>query len=100
MVAERIHAAALNGFATYFGDPYVLGLVSGYVLIIGGMALLMGIYTRWAAASLFLVLVPITITIQLGNGLMHGPLWKNIALFGGLIFFIINNPKIYSIYNK
>lgn len=42
----------------------------------------------------------ITISVQLGNGIFHGPLWKNVALFGGLLFFIINNPKIYSIYNK
>lgn len=36
----------------------------------------------------------------MGNGLMHGPLWKNIALFGGLLFFILNNPKSFSLYNK
>lgn len=61
---------------------------------------LMGIFTRWSALVLFLVLIPITITVQLGNGIFHGPLWKNVALFGGLLFFIINNPKVYSIYNK
>ncbi|HLF52904.1 DoxX family protein [Flavobacterium sp.] len=99
-VAGRIQSAAFHSFASFFGDPHLLGIVSGYALLIGGMAFLLGIFTRWSALLLFLVLIPITITIQIGNGLFHGPLWKNIALFGGLLFFIINNPKIYSIYNK
>jgi putative oxidoreductase len=99
-VASRIQSAAFHSFASFFGDPHLLGIVSGYALLIGGIAFLLGIFTRWSALLLFLVLVPITITIQMGNGLFHGPLWKNIALFGGLLFFIINNPKVYSIYNK
>lgn len=99
-VAERIQAVASNSFASLFGDPYLLVLLSGYALLIGGIALLMGIFPRWAALGLFFVLIPITISIQFGNGIMHGPLWKNVALFGGLIFFIINNPKAYSIYNN
>jgi putative oxidoreductase len=93
-VAARIQSAAFHSFATFFGDPHFLGLITGYLLLIGGVALLLGILTRWSAILLFLVLIPITITIQMGNGIFHGPLWKNIALFGGLIFFIINNPKV------
>lgn len=99
-VASRIQSASFHSFASFFGDPHLLGIVSGYALLIGGIAFLLGIFTRWSALLLFLVLIPITITIQMGNGLFHGPLWKNIALFGGLLFFIINNPKVYSIYNK
>lgn len=100
MVEARIDSAAFNNFATFFGNLYWLGILSGIALLTGGIALLFGIYTRWAAIGLFLVLVPITITIQLGNGIFHGPLWKNVALFGGLVFFIINNPKVFSILNK
>ncbi len=99
-VAQRIQSAAFNSFAAFFGDPYLLGIGTGYVLFIAGLAFLLGVFPRWAALVLFLVLIPITITIQLGNGLIHGPFWKNIALFGGLLFFILNNPKTYSIYNK
>lgn len=99
-VAARIQSAAFHSFASFFGDPHLLGIVSGYALLVGGIAFLLGIVTRWSALLLFLVLIPITITIQMGNGLFHGPLWKNMALFGGLLFFIINNPKVYSIYNK
>jgi putative oxidoreductase len=99
-VTSRIPPAALNVFASFSADPHLLGVLSGYALLIGGVAFLMGVFTRWSALVLFLVLIPITISVQLGNGLFHGPLWKNVALFGGLIFFIINNPKVYSIYNK
>jgi len=99
-VASRIDAAAFHNLANIFGNPYWLGLLSGYALLIGGIALLLGILTRWASLGLLMVLIPITIVIQFGNGLLHGPLWKNVALFGGLLFFIINNPKVYSIYNK
>lgn len=99
-VAQRIENAAMGDLAHLFGDPYFMGLLTGYVLLIFGVTFLFGIFTRWSALALFMVLVPITITIQLGNGIGHGPLWKNIAIFGGLLFFIINNPKVYNLYNK
>lgn len=99
-VVARIQSANFKFFAQIFGDPYWLGIASGMALLLGGVSLLLGIYTRESAILLLLVLIPITITIQLGNGLAHGPLWKNIALLGGLLFFILNNPKIYSIYNR
>lgn len=99
-VTQRIQNAHYGSFASFFGNPHFLGILSGYVLLIFGTAFLLGVFTRWSAIMLFLTLIPITITIQMGNGLTHGPLWKNIALFGGLLFFILNNPKSFSLYNK
>jgi putative oxidoreductase len=99
-VTQRIQNASNSSFAQLFGAPFLLGILSGYVLLIFVITFLLGAFTRWSALILFLILIPITITIQLGNGIMHGPLWKNIALFGGLLFFIFNNPKSHSIYNK
>lgn len=98
-IASRIPPAAAGFFASFSADPHLLGLLSGYALLLGGIALLLGIFPRWSAIVLFLVLIPITITVQMGNGIFHGPLWKNVALFGSLLFFIINNPTIYSIFN-
>ncbi len=97
LITLRIEATAFNEF---MGDPYLMGILSGIALLIGGFTLLLGVYTRQAALILFVVLIPITITIQMGNGLMHGPLWKNVALFGGLLFFIINNPNTYCLYHS
>ena len=99
-VAGRIENAAFNEFALLFGDPFLLAVLTGYILLIFGLMFLLGIFTRWSALALFLVLIPITITIQMGNGFNHGPLWKNIALFGGLLLFILNNPNAYNLYNK
>lgn len=99
-VAGRIENATYNEFAHLFGDPFLLSVLTGYILLIFGVMFLLGIFTRWSALALFLVLIPITITIQMGNGLNHGPLWKNVALFGGLLFFILNNPDAYNLYNK
>lgn len=100
LIVTRIENAAYHEFAVFFGDPIRLAISTGYVLFIAGCSLLLGLMTRWSASILFLVLIPITITIQMGNGLMHGPFWKNIALFGGLAFFILNNPKAYTCYNR
>lgn len=99
-VTQRIQNAPYSGFGSMFGNPHVLGILSGYVLLIFGISLLLGVFTRWSAIILFLTLIPITVTIQMGNGILHGPLWKNVALFGGLLLFILNNPKPYSLYNQ
>lgn len=99
-VANRINSAAFGQFAGSIGDPYFLGLITGYFLLVFGLLLFSGVFTRWSALILFMLLIPITVTIQLGNGIFHGPLWKNVALFGGLLFFIVNNPKVFSLYNK
>jgi putative oxidoreductase len=48
--------------------------------------LLAGAHTRLAALALAACLVPITVTIQLAPGQM-GPLFKNVALLGGLAHF-------------
>ena len=37
-VASRIQSAAFHSFALFFGDPRLLGIVSGYALLIGGIA--------------------------------------------------------------
>ncbi|MTG97425.1 DoxX family protein [Myroides albus] len=92
-VSKRIANANFGNFAHLFGDPYTLGIISGYAMILFGVLFLIGFMVRYVAAILFVILIPITITIQMGNGLLHGPLWKNIALFGGLLFFILNDFK-------
>lgn len=99
-VTKRINNASNSGFAEFFGDPHLLGILSGYALILFGVTFLLGVFTRFSAIALFVLLIPITITIQFGNGFLHGPLWKNIAIFGGLLFFILNNPKAYNLYHR
>lgn len=88
---RRIEQARFKGLAYFFGEPEILVIASGIVMFIAGFALLVGFKTRWAAMILAAVLIPITFTIQVGQITTLGPLFKNIAILGGLLFFILND---------
>lgn len=62
-------------------------VMAGVVLCLGGLGLLLGFWTRWIALALAAVLIPITLSVQLEGMKTMGPLFKNIALFGGLLYF-------------
>lgn len=88
---QRIEQANFKGIAYFFGEPKMLVIASGIVMFIAGTGLLLGYKTRWAAMILAAVLIPITLTIQVGQITTLGPLFKNIAILGGLTFFILND---------
>ena len=89
--AKRIDAASLKDLAYLFGDPELMVILSGIAMLIAGIALLIGFQTRGAAVILLAVLIPITITVQVGQVHTLGPLFKNVAIMGGLLFFIMND---------
>ncbi len=89
--AKRINTASFKDFAYLFGDPEILVILSGIAMLVAGLVFLAGYQTRWAALVLLMVLIPITITIQMGQANTLGPLFKNIAIMGGLLFFIMND---------
>lgn len=89
--AHRIDQANLKSFAHFFGDPETLVILSGIAMLVAGLAFLIGFKTRWAAMILLAVLIPITLTIQVGQVHTLGPLFKNVAIMGGLLFFIMND---------
>jgi putative oxidoreductase len=89
--AKRIDSASMKGFAYLFGDPQLLVILSGIAMLVAGLAFLIGFQTRWAAAVLLAVLIPITLTVQVGQANTMGPLFKNLAIMGGLLFFILND---------
>ena len=84
--AQRIEQASFKGIALFFGEPEWLVILSGIVMLIAGFLFLIGYRTKWAAIVLMAVLIPITLTIQVGQITTLGPLFKNIAIFGGLLF--------------
>lgn len=64
-------------------------------MMIAGFCLLIGYRTRWAAVALAAVIIPITLTVQVGQIHTLGPLFKNIAILGGLLFFILNDIQTF-----
>lgn len=97
-VIAHLERANFKGFAYFFGEPKTLIVLSGILMLSAGLAFLIGIYTRYSAIILALVLLPITLAVQVGQIETLGPLFKNIAIMGGLLFFIINkNQNILSI---
>lgn len=73
------------------GDPLWLPWISGAVFVVAGVTLTLGWLTRLSALALFVTLVPITITIHIAPG-HTGPLFKNIAILGGLAFIFVRGP--------
>src|SRR3970040_645149 len=88
---NKINHARFKELAYLFGNPEITVIASGIPMLVAGIALILGYQTKYAAIILALVLIPITITIQIGQIATIGPLFKNIAIFGGLVFFIMNN---------
>ncbi|MBB6610531.1 DoxX family membrane protein [Pontibacter sp. Tf4] len=94
--AARLEKAPFAHLATWMASAETLILLSGAGLLIGGFMLLAGFKTKLASAGLLAILIPITLTVQVGSG-DYGPLFKNVALIGLLIFFIINGAVYHSI---
>lgn len=91
--AEMIEQANFKGIAYFFGEPQWLIILSGIVMLTAGFLFLIGYKTKWAAITLMAVLIPITLTVQVGQITTLGPLFKNITILGGLLFFILNDTN-------
>ena len=87
----RIEQSNFGAIGQLLGSPEVAVIASGIVMLIAGIALLVGFKTKWSTILLILVLIPITLTIQVGQAQTMGPLFKNIGLAGGLMFFAMND---------
>ncbi|PKP13807.1 MAG: hypothetical protein CVU08_03510 [Bacteroidetes bacterium HGW-Bacteroidetes-3] len=88
---QKIDGAKFREIAYFFGDPKLMIIISGIAMLIAGFSLLVGYKTKWASIVLAAVLIPITLTVQVGQITTLGPLFKNIAILGGLLFFILND---------
>ena len=90
-VASRLVESSVYKNFLFFMNAETLVMVTGAGLLVGGLLLLFNRYTRTAALVLLFLLIPITISVQLQGWSTAGPLFKNVAIAGGLLFFIINN---------
>ncbi len=87
----KMEQANFKGIAYFFGEPKWLIILSGIVMLVAGFTFMVGYKTKWAAIILLTVLIPITLTVQVGQITTLGPLFKNIVILGGLLFFILND---------
>lgn len=85
---NRIENARFGFIGHLLGSPGTAVVLSGIVMLVAGISLLIGFKTKMAALVLIAVLIPITVTVQVGQMATIGPLFKNIAILGGLIFFV------------
>lgn len=90
-VAKRLMASPVYENMLFFMNAEVLVMATGIGLLAGGFSLLLNKFTRPAAILLLLLLIPITISVQLQGWSTAGPLFKNVAIAGALLFFIMNN---------
>ena len=88
---QRMEESPLRGVVGTIGDPSWLLSLSGVVLVIFGITLALGFLTRVSALVILITLIPITIAVHVAPG-HTGPLLKNIAIMGALLYFYANGP--------
>lgn len=99
-VTERLMSIELGQALASYIPPKLLIVISGISMVLAGIAFILGYRTQKAALVLILILIPITITVQNQGMNTLGPLFKNIGLLGGLIYFSANGSCPYSIDQK
>lgn len=96
-IVDKLLAAPFSFVATALAPPDVLIMLAGIALLVGGVALLVGYRTRTAALLLIALIIPITITVQIGRVATLGPLFKNIGLMGALFYFATHGADSWSV---
>jgi len=93
-----------GGTAQYFASvhvpaPDIAVWISILVHLLGGLALLAGFYSRWAAALLALVCLGTALGVHLPagdpNNMIH--FYKNLVMTGGFLYVIAFGPGVFSL---
>lgn len=98
VMLDRMEESPWQPVVRMIGEPSMLLWLSGIAFVVAGIALAMGWMTRASALVLFVTLVPVTIAIHVVPDPSHvGPLFKNIAILGALLFFWARGPGAYAL---
>lgn len=100
-IVQLLHPGATAQFfaSAHVPAPQLAVWLSIPIHLIGGLALLVGLRTRWAAALLALLALGTAFGVHLRAGdpanLLH--FYKNLAIAGGLLYVIVHGPGSVSI---
>ena len=101
VMLDRMKESPWAGTANMLGDPSLMLWLSGLAFVVAGLTLAMGWMTRASALVLFVTLIPVTVVIHIVPDTAHvGPLFKNIAILGALLFFWARGPGAYALDNR
>ncbi len=83
---------------------FALAVIAGLIELLGGLAIVFGLFTRLAAVGLFLFLIPVTLIFHpfwslegMEAQMQMGNFMKNLAIMGGLALLVANGPGRYSV---
>jgi putative oxidoreductase len=98
--AEKLtgYAGTVEYMAAY-GLPAVLLPLAIAVELGGGLAILFGVLSRWAAIALavFCIITAVTFHRDFGDQMQLINFMKNLAMAGGLLLLSANGPGAYAI---
>jgi putative oxidoreductase len=100
VIQLRNPGAAAQYFASvHVPLPDIAVWVSGAIHVLGGLALLVGFKTRWAAGLLALVCVGTAFGVHLPIGDLGNMIhfYKNLVMTGGFLYVIVFGPGSLSI---
>ena len=101
IMLERMQESPWASTVGMIGDPSLMLWLSGIVFFVAGTTLALGWMTRASALILFATLIPVTIAIHVVPDTSHvGPLFKNIAILGALLFFWARGPGAFALDNR
>jgi len=99
--AHLVHAKPMAAYATGVGHvpmAQTAVIVTGLMLLLGGLSLLLGYHPRIGAAILVLFLVPVAFVMHgfwretdpMQRAGQRAHFWKNITLAGAMLYIIAN----------
>lgn len=101
IMLKRMQESPWASTVSMIGDPSVMLWLSGIAFFVAGTTLALGWMTRASALILFATLIPVTIAIHVVPDTSHvGPLFKNIAILGALLFFWARGPGAFALDNR
>ncbi len=83
-------SAAMDKFVG-FGLPGVLGPITGWVEVVAAVALVLGVFHRWAAAGLAVVIVGALVTVQIPGGISSS-LERDLLILSSLLVLAAAGP--------